>query len=99
MVKSRISLDGTWEFIHVDPAARPVQVRSIQVPGPWQAQFSDLRMKAGIGIYRREVEVPSGWGRPQIFLCFGAVFHLTRAWVNGALVDPMRAVFCPSPLT
>ena len=62
MLDSRISLDGSWEFLHVadDRLSGPAEVRQIQVPSPWQAQFSDLRMRAGIGIYRRTVESPGG---------------------------------------
>ena len=58
----RISLDGDWDFLHLieDYRSAPVGWRSIRVPGPWQAQFADLRMRAGTGIYRREVEIPAG---------------------------------------
>ena len=50
MQDNRISLDGTWEFLHVadDRLSGPAEVRQIMVPSPWQAQFSDLRMRAGI---------------------------------------------------
>ena len=49
----RISLDGAWEFEHRsgERSAAKGQVRSIVVPGPWQAQFPDLRKRGGIGIY------------------------------------------------
>ena len=52
MPDSRISLDGTWEFLHIsdDRLAGPAEVREIVVPAPWQAQFADLRMRAGIGL-------------------------------------------------
>ncbi len=93
-----ISLDGTWDFLHSSPdrQPRPVEVRQIQVPGAWQAQFDDLRMKAGIGVYRRWVDVPGGWlegGRA--FLRFGALFHHTRAWINGVPVGEHEGGFLP----
>jgi hypothetical protein len=93
-----ISLDGTWDFLHTSPerSPRPVQVRQIQVPGPWQAQFEDLRMKAGIGIYRRWIDVPAGWREGgRAFLRFGAVFHSTRAWINGIPVGEHNGGFLP----
>jgi hypothetical protein len=93
-----ISLDGAWDFLHSSPERqpRPVEVRQIHVPGPWQAQFDDLRMKPGIGIYRRWIDVPAGWlegGRA--FLRFGAVFHHTRAWINGVPVGQHEGGFLP----
>jgi hypothetical protein len=97
MDDSQISLDGTWDFLHVveDYRSRPVQWRSITVPAPWQAQFSDLRMRAGTGLYRRQIEVPAGWKRDRIFLVFGAVFHIAGAWVNGVLVGRHIGGFLP----
>src|SRR5438477_2249786 len=93
----RISLDGVWDFLHLieDYRSPPGGWRSIRVPGPWQAQFADLRMRAGTGIYRREVEIPAGWNRNRIFLKFGAVFHVARAWVNGELVGLHIGGFLP----
>ena len=79
MHDSRICLDGLWEFQHVAPGAGAVaQPRSIKVPGPWQAQFDDLRGAAGIGIYSRAFELPQDWVRDRVFLRFGAVFHHTN---------------------
>src|SRR3954454_10580322 len=40
----RFILDGKWSFLHVpNDSASPAEVRSITVPGVWQAQFADLR--------------------------------------------------------
>jgi hypothetical protein len=99
MRNARISLDGTWEFIHVasDRYPKPVEVRSIEVPGPWQAQFDDLRTRGGMGLYRRVIEVPAGWLQDgeRIFLCFGAVFHITRVWLNDNPVGAHEGGFLP----
>jgi hypothetical protein len=97
MHSSRISLDGEWDFLHVveDYRSRPVRWRRIQVPAPWQAQFSDLRMKAGTGLYRREVNIPPGWRHDHVYLRFGGVFHITRAWVNGTLAGSHVGGFLP----
>ena len=97
MLDQRISLDGAWDFLHVadDRLSGPVEVRSITVPRPWQAEFSELRMRAGIGIYRRTVEVPEAWIRDGIWLRFGAVFHNSRVWINGELVGSNEGGFLP----
>ena len=50
MIRRRISLDGFWDFLP-DPQQRlrPETLketdspRRIRVPGPWQAQFADMR--------------------------------------------------------
>jgi hypothetical protein len=97
MRDSRISLDGRWDFLHLieDYRTRPVQWRSITVPSPWQAQFPDLRTKGGSGLYRREISIPIGWQRGRVFLCFGGVFHITQAWVNGMVVGSHVGGFLP----
>jgi hypothetical protein len=92
-----ISLDGAWEFLYVadDRQIEPIRVRTIQVPGPWQAQFQDLRMRAGTGIYRRMFEVPTGFKNGRLVLHFGAVFHNTRVWLNGTPVGRHEGGFLP----
>jgi hypothetical protein len=62
MSRSRLNLDGTWHFF-IDPKQRLSQntvadetPRAIQVPGPWQAQFDDLRDYSGLAWYRRVFE-------------------------------------------
>jgi beta-galactosidase/beta-glucuronidase len=97
MQDNRISLDGTWEFLHVadDRLSGPAEVRQITVPSPWQAQFSDLRMRAGIGIYRRTVEIDEAWLHDSIWIRLGAVFHNTKVFVNGEAVGHNEGGFLP----
>jgi hypothetical protein len=97
MLDSRLCLDGTWEFLHIadDRMSGPAEVRPIEVPSPWQAQFADLRMRAGIGIYRRTIDIPAEWLRDHVWLRFGAVFHNTKAFVNEALVGTNEGGFLP----
>ena len=97
MQDNRISLDGTWEFLHVadDRLSGPAEVRQITVPSPWQAQFSDLRMRAGIGIYRRTIEIDEAWLHDSVWIRFGAVFHNTKVFVNGELVGHNEGGFLP----
>ena len=95
-MRRRIDLDGLWDFLHAGTSSfQPVKVRDALVPGPWQAQFSDLRMRAGIGIYRRMFVLPAGWRDGSVVLCFGAVFHTTRVWVNGVPVGTNEGGFLP----
>lgn len=97
MSQSHIDLDGVWDFLHVsdDPVLALAEVRSITVPGVWQAQFDDLRMRAGMGIYRRSFTVPHLWLHDRVWLRFGAVFHNCRVWVNGAAVGAHEGGFLP----
>lgn len=98
-MRRRIDLDGTWEFMHAGTSTfQPVKVRDIEVPSPWQAQFPDLRSKAGIGIYRRYFRLPPGWRDGRVLLCFGAVFHSTRVWVNGVRTGTNEGGFLPFEL-
>lgn len=97
MFEGRLCLDGHWEFLAVadEQAPRPIEVRPIVVPGPWQAQFDDLRMRAGTAIYRRKFVLPEGWlGRPTR-IRFGAVFHAAKVWVNGTLAGQNEGGFLP----
>src|SRR5215212_3351443 len=66
MARSRLNLDGTWHFF-LDPKQRLSQTtladetpRAIQVPGPWQAQFDDLRDYSGFAWYRRVFDAGVG---------------------------------------
>ena len=78
-VRQTISLDGEWAFQHESGVWR-----TAVVPGPWQAQFPDLRHSFGRAIYRRHFAVPDGTA--QAVLRFGAVSYLTEVRVNGTPV-------------
>ena len=72
-----ISLDGSWDFIHDSNAL----IRTIHVPGPWQAAFADLRQSYGHATYSREILVPQT--PDAVVLCFGAVFYTAIIRVAG----------------
>jgi len=78
-VRLAVSLDGAWEFRHESGAWRKAVV-----PGPWQAQFPDLRHSSGRAVYRRRFALPEG-GK-QAVLRFGAVSYLSEVRVNGVVV-------------
>lgn len=67
MTRLRINLDGIWDFFpdpqqHLKHAAleRDGPSRAITVPGPWQAQFDDLRDYTGVAWYRTRFILPEG---------------------------------------
>jgi Glycosyl hydrolases family 2, sugar binding domain/Glycosyl hydrolases family 2, TIM barrel domain/Glycosyl hydrolases family 2 len=96
VVAPKFPLDGVWSFLHVsNDTVNPAEVRDITVPGVWQAQFHDLRMRAGIGVFLREFTLPPGWLRDRVFLRFGAVFHHARVWVNERYVGDHEGGFLP----
>jgi hypothetical protein len=66
MTRHRISLDGPWDFFP-DPrgelrrrALADAYPRKILVPGPWQAQYDDLRDYSGVAWYRRVFDAGAG---------------------------------------
>jgi hypothetical protein len=98
-VRQQLSLDGSWQF-QIDPGGElaPGDIkewRTIKVPGPWQAQFDDLRLVAGVGWYRRPVMIPAAWAGRAIFLRIGAADYFTEAWVNGQPVGQHEGGYLP----
>lgn len=111
MSRTRIILDGLWDF-YTDPQQRfsPETLlnaggppRRIQVPGPWQAQFEDLRNYSGVAWYRHCFEFPKGFFEqavlePTYILHFGAVDYHTTVWLNGQQVGEHEGGYLPFDL-
>jgi hypothetical protein len=107
--RSRIQLDGIWEFF-TDPTRTLTREalgtadapRSIQVPGPWQAQFDDLRDYSGVAWYRRRFVLPPDpeyrGDAPVTILHFGAVDYFTTVWLNGVEVGSHEGGYLPFEL-
>jgi hypothetical protein len=109
--RSRVSLDGVWDFI-TDPDRR-LQAetldnagifRRIHVPGPWQAQFDDLRDYTGVAWYRRTFELPRAAlaltvPDPDFVIHFGAVDYFATIWLNGKLVGLHEGGYLPFEFT
>ena len=53
--REEISLDGAWRF-RLDGHG---DWRTATVPGPWQAEFADLRHSTGKAIYARQLSIPA----------------------------------------
>jgi hypothetical protein len=98
-VRQQIVLDGPWQF-QIDRAGTLAlddigAWRTIQIPGPWQAQFDDLRLAAGVGWYRRRVAVPEAWEDRSVFLMIGAADYFTEMWINGQPVGQHEGGYLP----
>ncbi len=107
MPRIRMSLDGLWEFIP-DPEQQFSQAtlsqasnwRRIRVPGPWQAQFEDLRQYSGAAWYRRGFELPQALAEsttpsPIYVIHFGAVDYHCAVWLNGNLIGEHEGGYLP----
>ena len=105
-IRKQTPLDGRWDF-YPDPARSlrhdsldAVPARQILVPGPWQAQFDDLRQYVGVAWYRRHflVEMTSLPPDPVFILHFGAVDYHAMVWVNGTFVGEHEGGYLPFDL-
>jgi len=105
--RHRIILDGEWDFFPdpkqiLTPTTLPEnEARSIRVPGPWQAQFDDLRDYSGVAWYRRHFEpgATGSNGQPVAYLLhFGAVDYFTSVWLNGQQVGEHEGGYLPFEL-
>jgi hypothetical protein len=74
------------------------------VPGPWQAQFDDLRDYSGVAWYRLRFEVPAdadafassaGRGSGPDLLHFGAVDYHATVWLNGQVAGEHEGGYLP----
>ncbi len=98
-MRQRLALDGSWQFQLDSTGQRGLEQittwRTIQVPGPWQAQFDDLHLAAGVGWYRRAVAVDPAWAGQAVFLCIGAADYFTQVWINGQWVGDHEGGYLP----
>ena len=87
MQRITLSLDGDWDFQFCgddEVALESIGAwRTCTVPGPWQAQFLDLRERQGRAWYRRAFEIPADWAGSPVFVRFGAVNYHARVLING----------------
>jgi hypothetical protein len=106
-LRPRLSLDGEWEFaVDPDRALAPdslagAELRAIQVPGPWQAQFPDLRDYTGQAWYRRTfrwTEADDSATEAIYLLHFGAVDYFSAVWLNGVQVGEHEGGYLPFDL-
>lgn len=102
--RTRQSLDGEWQFwVDATSSLTPTNLpkdrcHQITVPGPWQAQFDDLRTYSGPAWYRRSVEIPAAWLEDSLILGFGAVDYRAEVWLNGDKVGEHEGGYLPFEL-
>ena len=84
-----MNLNGPWQFAFDDtdsgmPQAFP---KTITVPFAPETAMSGIGDTAFHPVvwYRRDVDVPAGWGAKHVLLHFGAVDYRASVWVNGQL--------------
>jgi beta-galactosidase/beta-glucuronidase len=109
MTRHKRSLDGQWDFLF-DPNAdlsfdqlnSAISAgqgwRSVTVPGPWQAQFDDLRDTSGIAWYRRTFDLSPDWRQgddQSAILHFGAVDYFAEVWLNGTRLGSHEGGYLP----
>ena len=76
--RQRLSLDGEWQFRHGNG-----EWRTTSVPSVWQAQFADLRLTGGTGIYKRRVSAVPRLEGHEAILHFEAVNYFADVHLNG----------------
>lgn len=104
MIRDQLCLDGLWDFhcatgnsVSLQPKIDHLDIacRTARVPGPWQAQFDDLRMASGTAWYRRHFKAPPAWRGRAVILRFGAVNYHAEVQLNGRTVGSHEGGFLP----
>lgn len=87
----RIALDGSWQFqVEGDD-----QIRTIQVPGPWESQFPELEGRSVIATYTRTIRVPRSFANGIVRLHVGAADYFSEVEVNGYPVGTHEGGYLP----
>ena len=88
--RNRLSLDGAWAFRHDSGVEGEAQV-----PGPWQAQFPELRHAMGRGHYSRRFHAPELGAGEVAVLCFGAASDRAEVRLNGVPIGQHEGGWLP----
>jgi hypothetical protein len=99
--KSRLSLDGTWDFATDPPKEFPLDQSGlkwspIQVPAHWEMQ--GFVAESGRAVYRKTFHVPAGWRGRRCKLRADAVYSHARLWVNRQPAGSHEGGFTPFEL-
>ena len=89
--REEISLDGAWRFRLEGQG----DWRTATVPGPWQAEFADLRHSTGKAIYARKLSIPANWQGRELALHFGAVNYFAEVRLNGKTLGTHEGGYLP----
>lgn len=102
--EERLSLNGRWAFKTIEGLedaavfAHPDSVwqksDSLLVPGNWDTESAYAHHK-GLGMYRRNIQVPAEWKSDIVRLHFEAVYETAYVYVNGRYVGTHRGGYTP----
>jgi len=98
-LEAATSLNGTWKFAPDPPQdfTRPgfddAAWQSINVPSHWCLQ--GFKSWAGVGGYRRHVQIPEAWSGRRIRIHFDGVYSGAEVWFNGLRVGWHEGGFTP----
>jgi len=99
------SLNGTWAF-RTDPNGRgesagwfrpdytAAEWDSLPVPGNWDLR-NEYAHYAGKGWYRKTLSIPPNLKGKTMRLCFEAVYHDSKVWLNGQLLGTNNSGYLP----
>jgi len=99
-----VELAGEWRFRQVDvfnqemagPGYDDSDWGQVQAPTPWTEQgLGDLVGQATVVVYRRQVQVPTGWKSKPVGISAWFNPHDSSVFVNGQRVEPVRKPFAP----
>lgn len=104
--RSRVSLDFDWSFhlgeceeaMRVDFIPTEWRWESVQLPHDWsiylpfevEAGGSSGYLPGGIGLYRREIDIPLSYKGKSIAIQFDGVYHKATVYINGERVGYHR---------
>src|SRR5690606_19639330 len=102
--EEHVSLNGRWAFKTIDGLedaavfAHPDSVwqesDSLLVPGNWDTESAYAQYK-GLGMYRRNMQVPAAWKGDIVRLHFEAVYETAYVYVNGRYVGSHKGGYTP----
>lgn len=102
--ENRLSLNGRWAFKTIEALedaaslAHPDSVwqesDSLLVPGNWDTESAYAHYK-GLGMYRRDIQIPVAWKDDIIRLHFEAVYETAYVYVNGRYVGTHKGGYTP----
>lgn len=94
-----VNLNGLWKFA-TDPPKDFFRSEfndsawaSIEVPAHWV--MKGFKSLAGVGGYRRHVQIPEGWAGRRVKLRFDGVYSGAEVWFNGLRVGSHEGGFTP----
>lgn len=99
--RTLIDLSGQWMFNFedekIDPSQKLEKYDMIAVPGAFNEQFTDrkLRLKVGDMVYQKEFSFPEILKDQRVVVRFGSATHSAKVYINGNLVVEHKGGFTP----